>query len=412
MVNRAEFIRLDNGLMVLMYSDMSKITGYFELVTFLGGKTRSYIDYNDVKCDILPGSAHFLEHFVCERNARGNFIDNLKELDCLEVNASTSNYVTSFYADVFDDFDSCLEMFLSCIYSPVFNKKNVDDTRYAVLNEIRDGNDSFRRMIGDRIIRNVFFNSVKTLGSRSSVNRITSKYLKKLFECCYTPSNQLLVLAGPFDREKMLSYVKSFYDNLSFKCNRRILFENENSYVVKKRDVFVCDIIEEVGISFKIDISKMSSFDRYKFDWYLGIFVLINFSRYSNINEIIKKNDDYTGDISCSRSFYGNFILFEIAVYTKCYDEFINLVINTIDNFRDNTRDEFNYLKKYYKTEVSVRKDSISGYIIPTICNYVQFNYPYDDTIEFIDSLNYDEYIEVIGSIDFSNYSYLCVKGK
>ena len=226
-MNKAEFVYLDNGLTILIYSDKSKISNHIELITFLGGKSRSYIDYDGVSNKIIPGSAHFLEHYVCERSINGNLIDNLKEIGVISSNASTNNFVTSFYADMVCNFESCLEMFLKCIYNPVFNDDNVLDTKHTVLNEIRDDDDNFRRKISYRIVSNVFYNNVRTLGDTDSVNMIDANYLKKLYECTYTPSNQLLVLVGCFDYDDTLKYVREFYDNISFKCNRRLLLERE-----------------------------------------------------------------------------------------------------------------------------------------------------------------------------------------
>ncbi|MGN1311408.1 MAG: M16 family metallopeptidase [Bacilli bacterium] len=409
-MNNAKFITLNNGLTVLIYSDKTKISNHIELITFLGGKSLYYIDESGNYNNILPGSAHFLEHFICEKNINGDLINNLRGMECLGVNASTDNYVTSFYADMVDNFDQCLEMFLNSIYNPVFNKINVCDTRYAILNEIRDDNDNFRRKISYRILNNVFYNHVKTLGNKTSVNRINSKYLKKLYECTYVPKNQFLVLAGCFDEDKVLNYVNDFYNNISFRCNRRLLSSDEKEEVVKKNDVFISNINNEVIISFKIDIGYLSDFEKYKLDWYLGAFSLINFSKYSNINDFISNSSDYMGDISYSKSNFGNYVLFEVAVYTDKCDMFKNLVITTINNFRNNTKEEFDYYKKHCKTNVSVRKDSINMYVSPIAQNYIEFNYPYDDTIDFIDSLSYDDYIDMIGNLNFSNYSCMFIK--
>ena len=47
-MNKAEFVYLDNGLTILIYSDKSKISNHIELITFLGGKSRFdlYHNYN------------------------------------------------------------------------------------------------------------------------------------------------------------------------------------------------------------------------------------------------------------------------------------------------------------------------------------------------------------------------------
>ena len=62
-MNDAKFIKLDNGLTILIYSDNSKISNHIELVTFLGGKCRNVMDNDGNSFDILPGSAHFFGAF-------------------------------------------------------------------------------------------------------------------------------------------------------------------------------------------------------------------------------------------------------------------------------------------------------------------------------------------------------------
>ena len=49
---------------------------------------------------------------------------------------------------------------------------------------------------------------------------------------------------------------------------------------------------------------------------------------------------------------------------------------------------------------------------MPTIDNYIEFDYKENDNIEFIESLNYKEYKETISKIDFSKYSTLTIKDK
>ena len=66
-MNNAKFITLNNGLTVLIYSDKTKISNHIELITFLGGKSLYYIDESGNYNNILPGSAHFLEHLFVKK---------------------------------------------------------------------------------------------------------------------------------------------------------------------------------------------------------------------------------------------------------------------------------------------------------------------------------------------------------
>ena len=42
--------------------------------------------------------------------------------------------------------------------------------------------------------------------------------------------------------------------------------------VIRRKYIYQDDYNDEVILSFKIDVSDLSSFDRYKLDWYVGFF--------------------------------------------------------------------------------------------------------------------------------------------
>ena len=107
-MNKPKFITLENGLTVLIYSDKTKMTNHVELRTFLGATN---LEYNDTKGNtkkIPEGTAHLLEHYVCECNNNGNYIDNIYSYKALEVNASTNLYGTKFHFDTVYNFKKCL----------------------------------------------------------------------------------------------------------------------------------------------------------------------------------------------------------------------------------------------------------------------------------------------------------------
>ena len=250
-MNDAKFIKLDNGLTILIYSDNSKISNHIELVTFLGGKCRNVMDNDGNSFDILPGSAHFLEHFICERNINGNLIDNLKEMGALSSNAMTGNYDTSFYVDTVVSFDECLDMFLNSVYHPVFNKKNIDDTRGPVLCEIRDDNDNFRRKISYRVMSNVFANNVKTLGNKSSVKRTLINTLMN-----FIPTNERIVYAGL--KENISSPHQIVTTNTSDINVLEALSPSYLIYANKNADTLLKLVNKEQGIISSFDIRKFT----------------------------------------------------------------------------------------------------------------------------------------------------------
>lgn len=411
-MNKAKFITLDNGLTILIYTDNSKSTNHVELYTFFGGNNGEYVDYNGNTRSIKPGTAHLLEHYICENTVEGNLLDNLRKYNILSCNGGTNNENTSYFFNTVTNFYECLETFLKGIYNISFTKEKLDKTKMAVYSEIRDDKNNEKNKIIEKKINGLFTINRKTLGSSSSVKSITIKEIKDVYDNIYIPCNQFLVLAGNFDYDKTLSLVKNIYKEISFKNDKRLSKVSDVKNVIKKRTIYKSDYIDEVILTFKIDVSSLSCFDKYKLDWYLSFFLDINFSKYSKINEYINSCSDYVDDISAYLYYFNGYFVIDVIAFTKKVNEFEKLVLSSIRNKDSNEREVFELVKKDAITRISVRKDSISSYVAPTEENYIRFGYLDDDDIDVIDKFNYSEYDKIISNIDFTNYSVFYRKKK
>lgn len=411
-MNKAKFITLDNGLTILIYTDSSKSTNHVELYTFFGGNNGEYVDYNGNTRSIKPGTAHLLEHYICENTVEGNLLNNLRKYNILSCNGGTNNENTSYFFNTVTNFYECLETFLRGIYNISFTKEKLDKTKMAVYGEIRDDKNNEKNKIIEKKINGLFTINRKTLGSSSSVKSITIKEIKDVYDNIYIPCNQFLVLAGNFDYDKTLSLVKNIYKEISFKNDKRLSKVSDVKNVIKKRTIYKSDYIDEVILTFKIDVSSLSCFDKYKLDWYLSFFLDINFSKYSKINEYINSCSDYVDDISAYLYYFNGYFVIDVIAFTKKVNEFEKLVLSSIKNRDSNEREVFELVKKDAITRISVRKDSISNYVAPTEENYIRFGYLDDDDIDVIDKFNYSEYDKIISNIDFTNYSVFYRKKK
>ncbi len=411
-MNKAKFITLDNGLTILIYTDSSKSTNHVELYTFFGGNNGEYVDYNGNSKRVKPGTAHLLEHYICENTVEGNLLDNLRKYNILSCNGGTNNENTSYFFNAVTNFYECLETFLRGIYNISFTKEKLDKTKMAVYSEIRDDKNNEKNKIIEKKINGLFTINRKTLGSSSSVKSITIKEIKDVYDNIYIPCNQFLVLAGNFDYDKTLSLVKNIYKEISFKNDKRLSKVSDVKNVIKKRTIYKSDYIDEVILTFKIDVSSLSCFDKYKLDWYLNFFLDINFSKYSKINEYINKCSDYVDDVSAYLYYFNGYFVIDVISFTKKVNGFEKLVLSSIKNRDDNEREVFELVKKDAITRISVRKDSISSYVTPTEENYIRFGYLDDDDIDVIDKFNYSEYDKIISNIDFTNYSVFYRKKK
>ena len=411
-MNKAKFITLDNGLTILIYTDSSKSTNHVELYTFFGGNNGEYVDYNGNSKRVKPGTAHLLEHYICENTVEGNLLDNLRKYNILSCNGGTNNENTSYFFNTVTNFYECLETFLRGIYNISFTKEKLNKTKMAVYSEIRDDKNNEKNKIIEKKINGLFTINRKTLGSSSSVKSITIKEIKDVYDNIYIPCNQFLVLAGNFDYAKTLSLVKNIYKEISFKNDKKLSKVSDVKNVIKKRTIYKSDYIDEVILTFKIDVSDLSCFDKYKLDWYLNFFLDINFSKYSKINEYINKCSDYVNDISAYLYYFNGYFVIDVISFTKKVNGFEKLVLSSIKNRDDNEREVFELVKKDAITRISVRKDSISSYVTPTEENYIRFGYLDDDDIDVIDKFNYSEYDKIISNIDFTNYSVFYRKKK
>ena len=411
-MNKAKFITLDNGLTILIYTDNSKSTNHVELYTFFGGNNGEYVDYNGNTRSIKPGTAHLLEHYICENTVEGNLLDNLRKYNILSCNGGTNNENTSYFFNTVTNFYECLETFLRGIYNISFTKEKLDKTKMAVYSEIRDDKNNEKNKIIEKKINGLFTINRKTLGSSSSVKSITIKEIKDVYDNIYIPCNQFLVLAGNFDYDKTLSLVKNIYKEISFKNDKKLSKVSDVKDVIKKRTIYKSDYIDEVILTFKIDVSSLSCFDKYKLDWYLSFFLDINFSKYSKINEYINSCSDYVDDISAYLYYFNGYFVIDVIAFTKKVNEFEKLVLSSIKNRDSSEREVFELVKKDAITRISVRKDSISSYVAPTEENYIRFGYLDDDDIDVIDKFNYSEYDKIISNIDFTNYSVFYRKKK
>ena len=411
-MNKAKFITLDNGLTILIYTDSSKSTNHVELYTFFGGNNGEYVDYNGNSKRVKPGTAHLLEHYICENTVEGNLLDNLRKYNILSCNGGTNNENTSYFFNTVTNFYECLETFLRGIYNISFTKEKLNKTKMAVYSEIIDEKNNEKNKIIEKKINGLFTINRKTLGSSSSVKSITIKEIKDVYDNIYIPCNQFLVLAGNFDYAKTLSLVKNIYKEISFKNDKKLSKVSDVKNVIKKRTIYKSDYIDEVILTFKIDVSDLSCFDKYKLDWYLNFFLDINFSKYSKINEYINKCSDYVDDISAYLYYFNGYFVIDVISFTKKVNGFEKLVLSSIKNRDDNEREVFELVKKDAITRISVRKDSISSYVTPTEENYIRFGYLDDDDIDVIDKFNYSEYDKIISNIDFTNYSVFYRKKK
>ena len=410
MNKKLKFMTLDNGLKVILYSDKTKYKISAEILTLFGGDNKYFIDGKGKKRKIYPGTAHYLEHYVYENSKYGIMGDNFYKNDVIDCNAITNIYNTVYYFKTLHNFDKCSNLLIDSVYNPVFDKQRVENTKYPVFNEIRESNDRLDRRNYYKKMRCVFNNFEPAIGNISSVKKITCNYLEEVYKYFYVPKNQILTICGNFDEDKVIKLIRNIYKKYEFTNNEKRNVFVDPSNIVKKNSTITGGNLNSIDVMYKIDITNLNNFDKYKLDWYIGWFLTANFSRYFRVNEYLKTNNIITGDINYNSYYMMGCLFIDISAYTTKRKEFAKIIDKVVNNVNEFSKDDFELVKKESKLRVSVRKDYIGDVVGPFIDNYIYFEYLKEDTIEFIDSLSYDECVRILSKVDFSNRSIVQTK--
>ena len=411
-----DIINLDNGLKIYLVNDNTKHSTYINLIVKFGGIDSS-IYFDKKKINIKSGTAHFLEHLVLECNDYGDLMTYFGN-NGVGINGITSLNKTHFYIDtVSKDIDNYLKIFLCGIHSPIISKANINKIKGPILAEKRRSLDKKYNSLYNLSIRNVLksgkFKSI--LGDIKDINSININDLSNAFDIFYRPSNEIIVIGGRFNKNKVINTIKEIYSNIDF-CNKSIRNINyKNIYNINKKYSIIKDDvnIEKSVISFKISLNNLESFERVKLDNYLYYFLRNNFGITSKLNQSLKKNNIIIGNIGFDSVILDNSIIIKIDSYVKDMDLFNRSVVDFLINKRYVFDEElFNIYKKNSVIDYVTRKDSIYSTIDPLIDNIISFNYERLDDIEDIDKLSFKEYKKTISSIDFSTYSIVSIKMK
>ncbi|MGQ0537589.1 MAG: M16 family metallopeptidase, partial [Gemmatimonadaceae bacterium] len=203
--------RLDNGLRVLLFPDLSKPTLTVNITYFVGSRHESYGE---------TGMAHLLEHLLfkgtkkhpnidkefTERGARWNgttFFDRTNYFERIPANDEALEWALDLEAD------RMVNSFVS--------RKDLESEMTVVRNEFELGENSpsgvlFQRMLATGYLWHNYGNT--TIGARSDIENVPIERLQAFYRRYYQPDNALLVVAGKFDEAKTLTMVNRKFGSI------------------------------------------------------------------------------------------------------------------------------------------------------------------------------------------------------
>ncbi len=156
----------------------------------------------------LAGASHFLEHLLFKGTARRSAAAIAEELDSVggDCNAFTTKEYTTFYVRLLSDhLDLGLDILSDIMWAPALRPDDIEAERTVILDEILMHADEPADLASERWQSALFPDHPlgrDTLGTASSVRRITRDDVVAFFEHHYRPGNMVVSVAGDCTHER------------------------------------------------------------------------------------------------------------------------------------------------------------------------------------------------------------------
>lgn len=413
-MNKLEKVELENGLTIYLYEDKRRHSTFFQFITKFGGTTKNF-KVNGKTYHMQDGIAHLLEHYIVECNNQGNFLKKLGEKQ-MNTNAFTHNLMTRFYFEAVVDVEYGINTLLNGIYDIDFSEEKLEKIKKPIFQEIRGkSNNKFYHSNIEQIsslFHNMNFRSIG--GTIEEIEKTTVNDVKICYDTFYQPKNQIIVIGGNFNRESILELINAFYKDKDFSENNFEIIKNTNDDTIRRKEatVYFPTPQEYVEIAYKINISKFSPKERVTLDFYLHNFYTMYFGVTSTIyNELVKDKIITTG-ISSGHTIFDDYLIMFIGTFTDSKDVFIKKITDEMKILNKFKEDIFNLEKQSSLVSITLRDENIMHTLMPFVDNLICYDYPYLDTKEDIESLNYLQFVDTIKNFDFSNYTIINIMNK
>lgn len=375
---------LDNGIDVYLYNKKSFKNFYVTISVNFGAKYTKYKKDNKI-IDIIPGSAHFLEHRVMIVGEDKNVSNKINSLGSL-ANAWTSKYATNYNIFGSVNIEENINILLDIFYKAKFRKNDVEEEKGIIGEEIDMNKDKLEVFMHDRIFNNMYNKSsskYNIIGEKSDIEKIDYKYLDMLYHDFYVPSNTFIVVCGNFNNDSVMNTIKEYYSKIKLvdsKVPKRIEEKEEEKVYCEYEEISKDNYEPRCNIGYKMKKSVFGKISDQELIIYLNIILKINFTYISKLYEEYKKDN----------------IIHSMGAYANVSDEYVSIVVEGMCDDNDLFIDKID--KDIRKLDVSKEKFEIFKKRL--IKNYIVTF----DNIEDVEYKITDE-LTRFGKIDFNDYS-------
>ena len=405
-VNEEIYIeKLKNGIEVYLYKTDKTKNFYITISVKYGASVTKYKVGKRV-VDVIPGSAHFLEHKVMALSENPEISKRINDLGSL-ANAWTSYDGTNY--NIFGSINLIenLKLLLDIFYNTDINEKNVSEEKGIIGEEIDMYKDRIDSLLNDHLYKNLFNNSYirnTVVGERSDIEKITAKSLNQIYNDYYIPNNTFITVCGNFDIDEVMDVINEYMDKLNLKPKTlpKRIKEKESEKVNVPYEEVTKDLEEHrVKYSLKMNKKIFGIKDDNILKDYIVVILSNNFSPTSKLFEEYKLKELSLG-INYGVNTIDDMLIINITAVTKKPNEFIKNIKNDIRKLKI-TKSDFERKKKKY-----VRNYILSFENIEDIEYDIALSLMIDGKInfhEYSDCVNakYEEALRVLSLINYDN---------
>jgi zinc protease len=203
--------RLDNGLDVLLFPDNSKPTVTVNITYLVGSRHEGYGE---------TGMAHLLEHMLFKGTQKRNEIMGELSSHGADFNGSTwydrTNYFETMQATD-DNLKWALDLEADRMVNSRVSRKDLDTEMTVVRNEFEKDENDPNDVLYERVLSTAYLwhgYGRSSIGSRSDIENVPIDKLQAFYRNYYQPDDAVLVIAGKFDPDKALGWVKDEFGSI------------------------------------------------------------------------------------------------------------------------------------------------------------------------------------------------------
>ena len=398
---------LDNGIRVFLYPTKKTKNFYISISVKYGAKVTKY-KLNDKVYDIIPGSAHFLEHKVMALSENKEISKRINDLGSL-ANAWTSYYGTNY--NIFGSINLIenLKLLLDIFYNTNITEKSVEEEKGIIGEEIDMYKDQIDSLMYTKLFDNLFNKAYckhTVVGEREDIAKITAKSLNNVYNDYYVPNNTFIVVTGNFDTEEVMTTIKEYMKKLNQKPKElpKRIKEKEAETVSIPYEEIKKDM-ENTRVKYAIKMKKniFGIKDDNILKDYLGIILSNNFSATSELFERYKDNEIVIG-MNYGVNVIDDFLIININALTNDGNKFIENIEKDIKKLKLN-EEEFERKKKKYLKSYILDFDNIEDveYLI-SLSLIMDGKIDYNEYDKLV-NLNYKEANRIMKLINYDNVS-------